>query len=161
MIKTRPNNSIIFHWILVIVLIIILIINIQINVFGFSIIIGLLLLTLIINRTTYICFEKNKLKIIKKNFLFIPTYTKTVELDSIVILELEEYINEISFSRATIELELFISFLGGFFFYLPRFKLSINSNQKIEEIEINTSRKEISVLELKLKHELKNRFQRK
>jgi len=161
MIKTRPNNSIIFHWVLVIVLIVILIIKIRINVFGFLVMIGLLLLTLIINRTTYLYLEKDKLKIVKKNFLFIPTFSRTIDLDLIETIEIEEYINESFYPSLFFEWALFISFIGGLLFYLPRFKLSITSNQEIEEIEINTRRKEFISIESKLIKDLKDKIVRK
>lgn len=160
MIKTRPNNSIIFHWILVIILIVILIINIQINVFGFLIMIGLLLLTLILNRTIILYLENNKLKIVKKNFLFIPTFTKVLDLDSIDNIDLEEYINKAFYPSLFFKWELFISFIGGLLFYLPRFKLLISSNQKVEEIEINTSRKDFESFESRLGKDLKDKIQR-
>lgn len=124
---------------------------IEVNTFGFSILIGLLLLTLILNRTTFIQIENGALKISKRNFLFFPSYQFTIELDSIKEIRFQDKgVNIPGMETISTDIEgaLLIDLLTGAYFYRPRFILSIHSKQeKLTEIKVNTSKSEIMKVE--------------
>ena len=124
---------------------------IEVNTFGFSILIGLLLLTLILNRTTFIQIENVALKISKRNFLFFPSYQFTIELDSIKAITFQDKgvnIPGMEVISTDFEGALIIDLLTGAYFYRPRFIVSIHSKQdKITEIKLNTAKSEVMKLE--------------
>ncbi len=151
--RTGVSTKIIFHWMLVILITGSLLYYIEINTKGFLIIIGLLLLTLILNRTTYLKLKNGRLIITKKNFLFIPTFKLSVDinkLDNLTIIDYRNSIPEDARWFVDFEAVIIVDILTGTYFYKPTNKLIIDLGQNnLVEIEINTQRKR------KIRQELK------
>jgi len=124
--------------------------------------IGLLTLTLIFNRTTFINFDKSILTIQKRNFLLIQTFKQKIDIMKIDKFEIEEFINESFFPGdiSSFGSGHLVGLFTGLYFYLPRFKIIISEGDIIRDIEINTGRKDFKVLESKLKEILKKKLVR-
>ncbi|MDA3952715.1 MAG: hypothetical protein PF485_03645 [Bacteroidales bacterium] len=153
--RTRPNNKIIFHWILVMLVTGLLVYNIEINTICFLILITLFLLTLILNRTTYINIKGGKLIITKKAFLFISTFQLSIDInkiDELTISDCRDNIHEENRLFVDFEAVVIVDILTGTYYYKPTYTLNISSAQNnLTEIEINTQRKDI----IKIKQVLK------
>ena len=151
--KTGTSTKIIFHWILVTLMIVLMLYYIEINPFGFLIIIGLLLLTLILNRTSYLNIKDGRLIITKKNFLFIPTFKLSIDsnkVDNLSIIDYRDSTRENTRLFADFKTKVIVDILTGTYFYKPTNKLVIDLGQNnLNEIEINTQRRR------KIKQELK------
>ncbi len=151
--RAGVSTKIIFHWILVILIIGLLAYFIEMATIVFSILIGLFLLTLILNRTTYLNLKDAQLIITKKNFLFIPTFKLSVDinkLDNLIIIDYRNSIPEDACWFMDFEAVIIVEILTGTYFYKPANKLIIDLGQNNPiEIEINTQRKR------KIKQELK------
>lgn len=159
--KTRPNNKIVMHWIIVTPIIGLLLTFIKINTIGFTILIGLLFLTLVLNRTTYINVKNDFLLITKNHFLFFPTFRFSINLNLIENITIMDAGADIpgTDSVSDFDTALLIDLLTGIYFYKPRFKVSILSKQKkLTEIEINTSKSDLLKIKAAIKPTLKDRL---
>ena len=154
-IRTRPNNKIIIHCILVTLVIGILIYYIEINTPFLLFLIGFLLLTLLLNRTTYLNLKDGKLIITKTIFLFIPTLQLSIDLnriDKLTIIDTRNKDDEDVRLYVDFEAGIIVDILTGTYFYKPTFTLFVSLEQnKVTEIEINTQKKDMT----KFKKELK------
>ncbi|MCD4835096.1 MAG: hypothetical protein K8R31_14960 [Bacteroidales bacterium] len=154
--RAEVSTKIIFHWILMILIIGLLAYFIEINTIVFSILISLFLLTLILNRTTYLNLKNGQLIITKKNFLFIPTFKLSIDINKIDKLTIINYRNSIpEYTRRFVDFEavIIVEILTGTYFYKPTNKLIIDLGQNnLIEIEINVQRKR------KIKQKLKKKL---
>ena len=154
-IRTRPNNKIIIHCILVTLVIGILIYYFQINTPFLLFLIGFLLLTLILNRTTYLNLKDGKLIITKTMFLFIPTLQLSIDLnkiDKLTIIDTRNKNDDDVRLYVDFEAGIIVDILTGTYFYKPTFTLFVSLEQnKVTEIEINILKKDMT----KFKKELK------
>lgn len=148
--KLGVNVKIIFHWMIVVPIIVLLILNFSVNAFAFSILLVFFILTLGLNRASYLQLTNERLVIIKKNFLFIKTFEKNLEfneIEELCILDNGPYMPD-SFlgNYGNILLELFT----GFIFYVPRHQIrAIYKSGQTDEVWVNTQKFEMNKL---LKH---------
>ena len=155
--RTGINTKIIVHWILVILVTGTLFFFIEFNKGLFGVLIGFSITTLIFNQTTYLYLRENQFMIIKKNFLFLPTYRKMFDLTTIKEISMED-------NNAV---DLFIDFEGaiipkiltGSFFYESKYILSIISDQdEVIEIKVNIPERDMTKMKQELRIKLKNKF---
>ena len=146
------NVKIIFHWMIVVPIIVLLILNFSVNAFAFSILLVFFILTLGLNRASYLQLTNDRLVIIKKNFLFIKTFEKSLEFKEIQelrILDNGPYMPD-SFlgNYGSILLELF----AGIVFYAPRHQIrAVYKSGHTEEVWVNTQKFEMNKLIKQLK----------
>ncbi|MFO7829733.1 MAG: hypothetical protein R6V23_14005 [Bacteroidales bacterium] len=163
MMKTKPDNKIIIHWILITALLGVLLYYIE-NKSILYLTGSLIILSLIFNRITYLKLKADSILITKNNFLFVPTYKFLINLNDITRLSLIDYRDiEINNSRKYSEFEavVIVEAITGTLFYKPNFILVIDliPNKRVE-FEINADRKSmlklITVLQKQI-HEHKNK----
>jgi hypothetical protein len=153
--KLGPNLKIIFHWTIVIIFIGLLISLFELNPNLSLILIGFLLLSIGLNKTTYIKLSDKNLTIIKKNLLFITTFKKQFDLKTIKKIWIKELSIDDSPFRYNSD---YIGFkiVIGTAFYNPRFLLKSESNDnEIIEIPINTQKVDIKKLSIRLEKAFK------
>ena len=148
--RTRINNKIIIHWILVIIISVSLFLFIEINEQLLGILIGLSITTLIFNQTTHLYLKENQFRILKTNFLFFPSFRRSFDLATLREISIVDYNEDelIDFEGAIIP-----KILTGSFFYEPKYKLNIITNNKdVIELKVNIEKNDM----LKMNRELKN-----
>ncbi len=145
--KTRPNNKIIFHWVLTATMLGLLLFYIE-NKFMLYLISSIIILSLLLNRITYLRINDKSLLIAKTIFLFIPTFKSSINLKDVKKLSLIDYRDiEIKNSRKYPEFEavVVVEAITGTLFYKPDYILEIDLLQnKRVEIEINAHRKGVN-----------------
>ncbi len=144
--KTRPNNKIIFYWILVLTLIGLLFFYIE-NKPILYITGSFIVLTLIFNRVSYLKLKTDSLLIAKTSFLIIPTFKFLIKTNDIINLSLIDYKDiRINDSRKYAEFEavVLIEIITGTLFYKPNYKLIIDlTKNKRVEFDINSRKKDV------------------
>ena len=153
--RTVPNKKIIFHWILVISVIGLLVSYIEINTTWVLILISFFVLTLILNRTTYLNLKNGQLIISKKSFLVIPTFKLSIDLnkiDKFTMIDSRDDNYEDTRMFVDFEAGIIVDILTGIYFYKPTYTLIIASGQNnLTEIKINTQKKDVIKIEQELK----------
>ncbi|HLN72122.1 MAG TPA: hypothetical protein VK205_02430 [Prolixibacteraceae bacterium] len=143
------NVKIIAHWIIVVSIMILLMWNISINVFAFSIFLVFFILTLSLNRTSFIKLTDDRLEIVKKNFLFISTFRKRIEFRELTELNIidNRIDNLIEDPIIGGYGDTLIKLLTGTFFYTPRYNLLavFKSGERLD-VWVNTQRFEMKKL---------------
>lgn len=144
--KTRPNNKIIFYWILALTLIGLLFFYTE-NKPILYITGSFIVITLIFNRVSYLKLKADKLLLTKNSFLFIPTFKFLINTDDITSLSLIDFKHlRINDSRKYAEFEavVIVEALTGTLFYKPNYKLIINlTHNRRVELELNSCKKDV------------------
>ncbi|MDA3953373.1 MAG: hypothetical protein PF485_06985 [Bacteroidales bacterium] len=144
--KTRPNNKIIFYWILALTLIGLLFFYIE-NKPILYITSSFIVLTLIFNRVSYLKLKADSLLIAQTSFLIFPTFKFLINTNDIINLSLIDYKDiRINDSRKYAEFEavVVIEIITGTLFYKPNYKLVIDLTQnKRVEFDINSRKKDV------------------
>jgi len=146
MLKTRPDNKIIIHWILSISVSIILLLFIP-NKPVMYLFVSLINMSLIFNSSSYLKLNRDSLLITKNNFLFIPTQKTLINLSDITNLSLMDYRPfDINNCRKHVEFEavVIVEAMTGSLFYKPNYILVIDLLQdKRLEFELNSDTKNV------------------
>lgn len=160
MIKPRPGNKIIFHWIFIMTISGLLLFYTQNRPVTY-LIISFIVMPLIFNRITYLRLNTHSLKITKTNFLFIPTYKFLINLNDIKGLSVLDYrAIDINSSKKNVEFEavVIIEALTGTLFYKPNYILVIDLKQnKRVEFELNSDKESDLKMIILLQKELSKR----
>ena len=148
------NVKIMAHWIIVVPIMILLIWNISVNVFAFSILLVFFVLTLSLNRTSFLQLTNDRLVIVKKNFLFISTFRKSIEFSEITELNIMDNGPNIIIADPIIGGygDTLLKLLTGSIFYTPRHQiLAIFKSGQILDVWVNTQKFEMNKLITQLK----------
>lgn len=148
------NVKIMVHWIIVVPIITILIWNISVNIFAFSILLVFFILTLSLNRTSFLQLTHDRLVIVKKNFLFIRTFKKSIEFSEITELNIMDNGPNIIIANPIIGgyEDTLLKLLTGSIFYTPRHQiLAVFKSGQILDIWVNTQKFEMKKLIKQLK----------
>jgi len=149
--RTAPNPKIILHWILTLSVITLIVYNIELNRVLFSVFIGILLLSLIMNRTHFIRVDERAIKILKNNFLFVRTYNTEILLQNIDKVEIKDngftlpVIRGIGLS-GNLWIDFIFTFGTGVIWYGSRYSVLIHKGNSIEEYYLNFHSLDVSTL---------------
>lgn len=147
--KLGVNVKIIFHWIMVVPVIILLILNISINTFAFSILLTFFILTLGLNRTSYLRLNHERLIIIEKNFLILKTFEKSINFNDINALTIKDNGPDIISADPVSGGygDTILKLLTGYIFYSPGCCIqAVYKSGNREEVWVNTQKGEMNKL---------------
>ena len=147
--KLGINVKIIFHWMIVVPIIILLILNISTNTFAFSILLVFFILSLGLNRTSYLQLNHERLIIIKKNFLILKTFKKSINFNDLNELSImDNGPDNISADPVTKSYgDTLLKLLTGYLFYSPRHCIQAASKSgEREDVWVNTQKFEMNKL---------------
>ncbi|NOQ28429.1 MAG: hypothetical protein GQ564_23950 [Bacteroidales bacterium] len=144
------NVKLAIHSISVLILSFILIYFIDINTNWLIVIISSLLITLVINQTTFLSLKNEQLVVIKKVLIFIPVFKRRIKLPEINELSFyKNVMNDVDFEGAIIS-----KIIIGSYFYESNYGFFVKYNNKAYESDIHLSESKIESLKSELKNKL-------